>query len=418
MPATVTTTGLAYPGTAAAALNNVQWTIAAGTGDIITGAYNPPVLALTEGLILGARINQPNVTTTPTFSPDQLPAAIITARGGQPLQAADLPGGGFEALFRYSVPRSRWELLNPAGTQGGSGGGTSATNVYELVSFMNSHYGAGNWTQRLGPHAGTDIGPALSDALTVIKNTTGRGTVHIPAGNWYYKTAVPSSLLNGCKLRGDGAQATIVTYDNASGVAFFWNGANGFSGGGISGMTIELENGLGSTTATAIALIGNAAYQPDNFQIEDIYTTSYLSTDYWFTGVQIDGTTRTGIQGIRVGTIKNLQIFQCQNLAFYGANLVQWTIENMGSYTGKPSTTGMDMQITGLGAANTNSIYVSAYGLDCGGDLILTNCSNVWVNGHSANMFVNSSATYINGFMGQTVLSGTAGTGSNLVCNP
>lgn len=113
MTAVVSTTGLQTVQAAQAALLQGQWAIAAGTSDAITVAYPTPNTLLTDGLLLGFRSSAANVTTTPTFAPDQLPAAVIVAAIGVPLVANSIPAAGFEALVRYNLANNVWVLLNP-----------------------------------------------------------------------------------------------------------------------------------------------------------------------------------------------------------------------------------------------------------------------------------------------------------------
>lgn len=114
MTVEVTTTGLRPNGTPATDLPDVAWAVATGTADIITAAYDEPNLSLPDGLILGFRAVGPNLTTTPTFSPDGLTAHVITKRGGSALHSYDIPAALAECLVRYNLANTRWELLNPA----------------------------------------------------------------------------------------------------------------------------------------------------------------------------------------------------------------------------------------------------------------------------------------------------------------
>ena len=109
----VTTHGLTPVSPAAAAIPAINWAVAAGTADAITAAYTPQVLALTDGLALAFRASAANATTTPTFSPDGLSAAVITKKGGTALAAGDIPAALAEMLVRYNLAHTRWELLNP-----------------------------------------------------------------------------------------------------------------------------------------------------------------------------------------------------------------------------------------------------------------------------------------------------------------
>lgn len=108
-----TTNGLRDDGSSVTTIPNAAWAIAAGTVDAITAGYDPENLSLTDGLFLCFRAAGANTSTTPTFSPDNHPAFVITKRGGVALAAGDIPGAGFEALVRLNKANARWELLNP-----------------------------------------------------------------------------------------------------------------------------------------------------------------------------------------------------------------------------------------------------------------------------------------------------------------
>lgn len=132
----VTTDGLVDTPTAATTLQEAQWAIGAGSADVITAAYLVPNTALTDGLLLGFRISASNLTSAPTFSPDGLTAHPITKGGGAVLRPSDLPING-EALVRYNLANTRWELLNvyASGLSGGSyaiaaGGADALTGAF------------------------------------------------------------------------------------------------------------------------------------------------------------------------------------------------------------------------------------------------------------------------------------------------
>ena len=93
--------------------NGIPWAVGAGTGDAITATYTPPNSALSDGLILGVRVNGANATTTPTFAPDGLTAHTLTQSGGAALVAGNIAGALAEYLFRYNLANTRWEVLNP-----------------------------------------------------------------------------------------------------------------------------------------------------------------------------------------------------------------------------------------------------------------------------------------------------------------
>lgn len=174
-----TTTGLQFPGavvaqTAPTAIQNLQWTIAAGTADAITGAYPVPNVALTDGLVLGFRASAANLTTTPTFSPDGLPPHTITKDGGVALVPGDIPGEYAECFVRYNLAFSRWELMNPA---------VSSGTVYWTTPQA---YGSIPDGGENGPASGTDNIATTQAALTAIA-ARGGGVLVFPPAQYAYR---------------------------------------------------------------------------------------------------------------------------------------------------------------------------------------------------------------------------------------
>jgi len=149
--ALVTTGGLIDNPPSSTILAPAQWAISVGTTDVITGAYTTPNTSLPDGLLLGFRAGAANITTTPTFSPDGLPAAVITRWGGDALQPGDIPGVNAETLVRYNLFHTRWELLNPAQalnlavTAGGSADVLTVTlGDFSLVDDVEVKFRAAN----------------------------------------------------------------------------------------------------------------------------------------------------------------------------------------------------------------------------------------------------------------------------------
>jgi microcystin-dependent protein len=98
-----------------AALGQVQdskanWVAAGGTVDAITATYSPAITTLVDGQECNIRTTGTNVSTTPTFAPNGLTARTIVKNGGTALVAGDMP---LEAILRYTLASTRWELLNP-----------------------------------------------------------------------------------------------------------------------------------------------------------------------------------------------------------------------------------------------------------------------------------------------------------------
>lgn len=91
---------------------HIQWGIATGT-DAVEVTYDPPVIALTNGITLGFRAANASTSTTPTFSPNGLMAKTIVKGNQIALAAGDIAGAGAEYLVRYNATADTWVLLNP-----------------------------------------------------------------------------------------------------------------------------------------------------------------------------------------------------------------------------------------------------------------------------------------------------------------
>jgi hypothetical protein len=116
-----------------------------------------------------------------------------------------------------------------------------------LITFMNARYGVGAWAYRSDVAVGTDAGPAINDALQYIRTNFGRGTLVIPPGGLFLvNTAIDSTLLAGNNIIGYGSAASGIVYNVNNSSAFLFTGANGFTGGGIQGLGIFIEAGIGT----------------------------------------------------------------------------------------------------------------------------------------------------------------------------
>lgn len=114
------------------------WAIAGGVPDAITATYDPPIAALTDGLLLYIRAAAANVTATPTFNPDSLGPGPITKLGGVALSPGDISGANFEGILRYNLANTRYELLNPAA--GGAGGGIPWAIAGGTADVISANY--------------------------------------------------------------------------------------------------------------------------------------------------------------------------------------------------------------------------------------------------------------------------------------
>lgn len=85
-----------------------------GSADALTCACTPTVTALTNGMTFFIRCAAANATTTPTFAPDSIAAAVIVKGSGSALTAGDIAGAGFWASLTYDSTLTKWVLNNPA----------------------------------------------------------------------------------------------------------------------------------------------------------------------------------------------------------------------------------------------------------------------------------------------------------------
>src|SRR6185369_16841938 len=206
--------------------------------------------------------------------------------------------------------------------------------VLDLRDLMNARYGVGGWTGRTGIGVGTDIGPAICDGLTALRANFSGGIIDIPPGVWLLNTPIPANLLSGSIIRGLHSQASIIVFNNPGNAAFSFNGSGGATGGGMRGLAILLESGLGNTNSYAIILNGDSVHQQDQTEWNDLYISAWGGSSYWWDGFHADGVARTSPLGVRVATLNNVQVFNTRNAPFYLKTTVQWTLNNVGAYTG------------------------------------------------------------------------------------
>ncbi len=211
---------------------------------------------------------------------------------------------------------------------------TQIPNTLDLRDLMDARYGVGSWTQRTGVGAGSDIGLAICDGLTTLKSNFYGGTIFVPPGVWLMNTPIPATLLSGSKIKGLHSQASIIVFNNAWNAAFSFNGNGGATGGGMSGLGILLESGLGLSSSYAILLNGDSVHQQDQTEWDDLYISAWGGSSYWWDGFHADGVARTSPLGVRVATLNNVQVFNCRNASFYLKTVVQWSMSNVGAYTG------------------------------------------------------------------------------------
>jgi hypothetical protein len=180
--------------------------------------------------------------------------------------------------------------------------------VCDLKTQMDTHYGVGVWSYYTAPGKGTDIGPALSECITTFVNNSGsRGVIYVPStGIWAMTTS--DIDFSGVYIVGDGSQASKIIYrPSALGghEAFTWKGTGGLTGGGMRGIGALLDSTVGAVGNGALLFQGNATFQPDQMELDDVYISAVGGVSTWGFGLICDGTARTAPQGLRVGSINN-----------------------------------------------------------------------------------------------------------------
>lgn len=178
----------------------------------------------------------------------------------------------------------------------------------------------------------------------------------------------------------------------------------------VPGTSFEL-----SLTPGGSAITYSGSPSPTNTAtIEDQPSGSWWATAFDAYG-QDRGAPGTGPQGIRVASLNNIQLFESYAVGGYFNNIVQWSIANLGTYVGYPSSGGLDVQIVGGGNSYNNSIQVSATNLTVGGNLELVDNSYLYLNAKATTVFSNSTSQYVYGAITTGTLSGSAPASSPVV---
>lgn len=112
MTAQAGTAGLFNPALPPSTQQQIQWAVAAGTGDVITAVYPQTVVALEDGLCLSFRASAANTLVNPTFWPDGLQGYPIVKTNLQALSAADIAGQGHEVMVRFNLANEVWVWVN------------------------------------------------------------------------------------------------------------------------------------------------------------------------------------------------------------------------------------------------------------------------------------------------------------------
>jgi len=202
----LTTEGLQAAADDASTLGGVQWAIAAGTVNAITGVYPETVTALYDGLILGFRASGANTSATPTFGPDGLTQHTIVKAGGQALAPGDIPAALAEMLVRYNLANTHWELLNPA-TSGDTAWANYTPTITAASGTITTSSGTIRWRRR-----GKVV--ELYGTITITTNGTGAGNIN------FTLPVVPAGTVSGNGYT-SAPVAVIVIFDTGSGGRLF-----------------------------------------------------------------------------------------------------------------------------------------------------------------------------------------------------
>lgn len=251
--------------------------------------------------------------------------------------------------------------------------------IADLRDFMDLRFGAGAWTYRTGVNTGSDAGLAINDALQALRTRYTRGKLIIPpSGQWLVKTALDPLYLGGHQIEGMGSQASQLVYAPlGAGAMFAYDGSA--TGGGLRGLGVLLESGLGNSNATFLLQRGDAVKQPDQMEFDDIYVTAFAGS-YWYDGWLVDGQARTSPQGVRTCHATNIQLFCCHHMGAGFYNAQKFSVINLGIYAG--TGTGNALYISGNAASfSTVTQDCTFSNVTVSGDLNLTASRNVTVQG-------------------------------------
>jgi len=154
------------------------------------------------------------------------------------------------AQLEIDVPDLETALNNYIATTNAASSLAFSRRIFaDLREGLDAVYGVGAWTQRTGIGTGSDIGAALTYVLT---NSPVGVPVHIPPGVWLMSTAPTAALLAGRHVFGTGSQNSKLVWNSASGTPFNFTGHLGNTGGGLTGLGLILEEGLGDTSAVSV----------------------------------------------------------------------------------------------------------------------------------------------------------------------
>lgn len=166
-----------------------------GSTDTITASYTPSFPSLVNNMLAYVVLSSPNTTTTPTFSPDGLPAKTIVAQDGTTIASGALRG---TVLLRYDLTTDKWWLAGSAGSSS-----TSARGALAGVSVTPdlSLYASWSWTLNASSTLNFPSGyvsPTGSWYIDITVDNNGGYTLSFAAGYnkvfGYYFDCLPNAV--------------------------------------------------------------------------------------------------------------------------------------------------------------------------------------------------------------------------------
>lgn len=251
--------------------------VGGGTADAITAS---PTITLVDGTIIFLRSVGTNTVTNPTIALDGGAARTIYKQGAQALVAGDIPVSPGEAILKYNLANTRWELLNPVYPPGLSGG-TDGTYVLRITN--NTTRAPTGSANELYPEANVwKINQNGTEYATTLSPTAGQVTISGPSAprTWTAPDAnvtIPANPIGGTlgattniipKASGTGTatlQASGITED---GTNVDIGGLNLLTTGTISGKFVVVNGGAADLNLTVAqvkgTVISNTGQGPNN----------------------------------------------------------------------------------------------------------------------------------------------------------
>jgi len=144
---------------------------AAGVDTLV--ATVPGVSTLSDGLVVFIRLAGANTTTTPTLNVSGTGGKTIVRKGGGAVAIGDLPAANAEAIFKYNAANTRWELLNPAITDGYASGFVNQIRNGAMMTWQRPTSSLSISTS--GAYAADGLAVVPSGAAVTVDRVAGNG---------------------------------------------------------------------------------------------------------------------------------------------------------------------------------------------------------------------------------------------------